>query len=76
MVIVIRYFTSHWLCRHYKLSNHIMKHKITIRHCIFILNTQNNEISLPILVMCLSVILTDGIYDLEGAKENGSRRER
>jgi len=53
-----------------------MKHKSTIRHCIVILNTQNNEISLSILVMCLSVILTDGIYDLEGAKENGRRRER
>jgi len=24
----------------------------------------------------VSVILTDGIYDLEGTKENGSRRER
>ena len=30
-----------------------MKHKSTIRHCTVILNTQRNEISLPILFMCL-----------------------
>ena len=53
-----------------------MKHKSTTRHCTVAFNTKWNEISLFILDMCLSVILIDGIYDLEGRKQNGSRKER